>query len=113
VKSSPSGLLLLPKHREGLKEMLQPKRVKYRKAHRGHRRGTAQAGYAVLFGDFGLQAQGGAWLTARQIEAARRAIVHSVKRGGKVWIRVFPDKPVTSSLPRQEWAAARALSIIG
>ena len=76
--------------------MLQPKRGKYRKTHRGHRRGTAQAGYAVLFGDFGLQAQGGAWLTARQIEAARRAIVHSVKRGGKVWIRVFPDKPVTS-----------------
>jgi large subunit ribosomal protein L16 len=76
--------------------MLQPKRVKYRKAHRGRRRGTAQAGNNVLFGDFGLQAQGSAWLTARQIEAARRAIVHSVKRGGKVWIRVFPDKPVTS-----------------
>jgi large subunit ribosomal protein L16 len=76
--------------------MLQPKRVKYRKAHRGRRRGAAQAGNAVLFGDFGLQAQGVAWLTARQIEAARRAIVHSVKRGGKVWIRVFPDKPVTS-----------------
>jgi large subunit ribosomal protein L16 len=76
--------------------MLQPKRVKYRKAHRGHRRGTAQAGNAVIFGEFGLQAQGSAWLTSRQIEAARRAIVHSVKRGGKVWIRVFPDKPVTS-----------------
>lgn len=76
--------------------MLQPKRVKYRKAHRGHRRGTAQAGNTVIFGEFGLQAQGSAWLTSRQIEAARRAIVHSVKRGGKVWIRVFPDKPVTS-----------------
>ena len=76
--------------------MLQPRRVKYRKTHRGHRRGTAQAGNTVLFGDYGLQAQGRAWLTARQIEAARRAIVHSVKRGGKVWIRVFPDKPVTS-----------------
>jgi large subunit ribosomal protein L16 len=76
--------------------MLQPKRVKYRKVHRGHRRGNAQAGTAVLFGDFGLQAQGSAWLTSRQIEAARRAIVHSVKRGGKVWIRVFPDKPRTS-----------------
>ena len=75
--------------------MLQPKRVKYRKAHRGRRRGVAQAGNTVLFGDFGLQAEGSAWLTARQIEAARRAIVHSVKRGGKVWIRVFPDKPVT------------------
>jgi large subunit ribosomal protein L16 len=76
--------------------MLQPKRVKYRKAHRGHRRGTAQAGNAVIFGEFGLQAQESAWLTSRQIEAARRAIVHSVKRGGKVWIRVFPDKPVTA-----------------
>jgi large subunit ribosomal protein L16 len=76
--------------------MLQPKRVKYRKAHRGRRRGTAQAGNAVIFGDFGLQAQQSAWVTSRQIEAARRAIVHSVKRGGKVWIRVFPDKPVTA-----------------
>lgn len=76
--------------------MLQPKRVKYRKAHRGRRRGTAQAGNAVIFGDFGLQAQQSAWVTSRQIEAARRAIVHSVKRGGKVWIRVFPDKPATT-----------------
>jgi len=76
--------------------MLQPKRVKYRRAHRGHRRGTAQAGNVVIFGDFGLQAQESAWVTSRQIEAARRAIVHSVKRGGKVWIRVFPDKPVTA-----------------
>jgi len=76
--------------------MLQPKRVKYRKTHRGRRRGTAQAGNAVVFGEFGLQAQASAWLTSRQIEAARRAIVHSVKRGGKVWIRVFPDKSVTA-----------------
>jgi large subunit ribosomal protein L16 len=76
--------------------MLQPKRVKYRKTHKGRRRGNAQAGTDVIFGEFGLQAQDRAWLTARQIEAARRAIVHSVKRGGKVWIRVFPDKPVTS-----------------
>lgn len=76
--------------------MLQPKRVKYRKAHRGRRRGTAQAGNTVVFGEYGLQAQESAWLTSRQIEAARRAIVHSVKRGGKVWIRVFPDKPVTA-----------------
>jgi large subunit ribosomal protein L16 len=76
--------------------MLQPKRVKYRKTHKGHRRGTAQAGNTVIFGEFGLQAQESAWLTSRQIEAARRAIVHSVKRGGKVWIRVFPDKPRTS-----------------
>jgi large subunit ribosomal protein L16 len=76
--------------------MLQPKRVKYRKTHKGRRRGAAQADNAVTFGEFGLQAQERAWITARQIEAARRAIVHSVKRGGKVWIRIFPDKPVTS-----------------
>ncbi len=76
--------------------MLQPKRVKYRKAHRGHRRGVAHAGTALAFGEFGLKAQTRAWLTSRQIEAARRAITHHVKRGGQIWIRVFPDKPVTA-----------------
>jgi len=76
--------------------MLQPKRVKYRKAHRGHRRGIAIAGSEVTFGEFGLQALGNAWVDSRQIEAARRAITHAVKRGGKVWIRIFPDKPVTA-----------------
>ena len=75
--------------------MLQPKRVKYRKAQRGKRRGMAHAGNTVAFGDFGLQAQESEWITSRQIEAARRAIVHSVRRGGKVWIRIFPDKPFT------------------
>ncbi len=75
--------------------MLQPRRVKYRKQHRGRRRGTAQTGNTLSFGEFGLQAQGVAWITSRQIEAARRAIVRHVRRGGKVWIRVFPDKPVT------------------
>ncbi len=75
--------------------MLQPKRVKYRKTHKGHRRGRAQAGTAVIFGDFALQALGSAWITSRQIEAARRAITHHIRRGGKVWIRIFPDKPVT------------------
>ena len=75
--------------------MLQPKRVKYRKAHRGRRKGAAQAGNALSFGDFGLQAAEGSWITARQIEAARRAIVRHLRRGGKLWIRVFPDKPVT------------------
>jgi len=75
--------------------MLQPKRVKYRKSHKGHRRGKAQAGATVVFGEFGLQALDSAWITSRQIEAARRAIVHRVRRGGKVWIRIFPDKPVT------------------
>lgn len=76
--------------------MLQPKRVKHRKVHRGRRSGKATTGNTVAFGEFGLQAQEAAWITARQIEAARRAITHHMRRGGKVWIRVFPDKPATS-----------------
>ena len=75
--------------------MLQPKRVKYRKTHKGHRRGSAQAGNTVVFGDFALQALESAWVTNRQIEAARRAIARYIRRGGKIWIRIFPDKPVT------------------
>jgi large subunit ribosomal protein L16 len=75
--------------------MQQPKRVKYRKSHKGHRRGRAQAGNSIDFGDFGLQALESAWVTSRQIEAARRAITHYIRRGGNVWVRVFPDKPVT------------------
>ncbi len=75
--------------------MLQPKRVKFRKTHKGRRRGKAHLGNTVAFGDFGLQALESAWLTARQIEAARRAITHHVHRGGKIWVCVFPDKPVT------------------
>ena len=75
--------------------MLQPKRVKYRKSHRGSRKGKAQSGNTILFGEYGLQALECAWITSRQIEAARRAITRHVRRGGKVWIRIFPDKPVT------------------
>ena len=75
--------------------MLQPKRVKFRKAHKGRRRGRAHSGDTVIFGDFGLQAEGAAWVTARQIEAARRAMTHYVRRGGNIWIRIFPDKSVT------------------
>ena len=75
--------------------MLQPKRVKYRKIHRGRLKGKAQRGNYVVFGEFGLQAEEGAWITARQIEAARRAMVHYVRRGGQIWIRIFPDKAVT------------------
>ncbi len=75
--------------------MLQPKRVKYRKSHKGRRRGKANSGNTVVFGDYGLQAMEPAWLTARQIEAARRAITRHVRRGGNVWIRIFPDKPIT------------------
>jgi len=75
--------------------MLQPTRTKYRKQHKGRNRGLALRGSAVSFGEFGLKATARGRLTARQIEAARRAITRYVKRGGKVWIRVFPDKPVT------------------
>jgi large subunit ribosomal protein L16 len=75
--------------------MLQPKRVKYRKTHKGHRRGKAQSGNTVVFGDFALQAMAAAWISSQQIEAARRAITRYVRRGGKVWIRIFPDKSVT------------------
>ena len=75
--------------------MLQPKRVKFRKSHKGRRRGRAHSGDTIVFGDFGLEAEETAWITARQIEAARRAITHHVRRGGKIWIRIFPDKSVT------------------
>jgi large subunit ribosomal protein L16 len=75
--------------------MLMPKRVKYRKQMRGRMRGKASRGAEVHFGDFGLQAVEPGWVTARQIEAARRVMVRSMRRRGKVWIRVFPDKPIT------------------
>jgi large subunit ribosomal protein L16 len=75
--------------------MLMPKRVKYRKQMRGRRKGTELRGAAVQFGEFGLQALEPIWLTSRQIEAARRAMVRYIKRRGKIWIRVFPDKPIT------------------
>lgn len=75
--------------------MLMPKRVKYRKTHRGRMNGKAYRGSSIAFGEFGLQATQPAWVTSRQIEAARVAITRTIKRGGKVWIRVFPDKPIT------------------
>ena len=76
--------------------MLQPSRVKYRKVHRGDRRGLATRGSTIAFGEVGLQADEAVWLTARQIEAARRVIVRYLRRGGDMWIRVFPDKPLTA-----------------
>lgn len=75
--------------------MLQPRRVKYRKMMRGRLKGKAQAGNTVHFGEFGIKAMESAWVSARQIEAARRAITRRFRRGGQVWIRVFPDKPIT------------------
>lgn len=75
--------------------MLMPKKIKHRKVQRGKRRGKAWRGNTVVFGDFGLKATACGWMTARQVEAGRIAITRHVKRGGKVWIRVFPDKPIT------------------
>lgn len=75
--------------------MLQPKRTKFRKQFKGHNRGVATRGNKVSFGEFGLKAMDHARITARQIEAARRAISRYMKRGGKIWIRIFPDKPIT------------------
>ncbi|AXT45041.1 MULTISPECIES: 50S ribosomal protein L16 [Chromobacterium] len=76
--------------------MLQPTRLKYRKQHKGRNTGIATRGNKVSFGDFGLKAVGRGRLTARQIEAARRAMTRHIKRGGRIWIRIFPDKPITS-----------------
>ena len=75
--------------------MLSPKRVRYRKKQKGRRKGSAQRGSSVHFGEYGLQATASSWMTNRQIEAGRIAITRHMKRGGKVWIRVFPDKPIS------------------
>ena len=75
--------------------MLAPKKVKYRKMMKGRRKGTAWRGSTLAFGDFGLQATDRGWLTAREIEASRVALTRHIKRGGRVWVRVFPDKPLT------------------
>jgi large subunit ribosomal protein L16 len=75
--------------------MLLPKRVRHRKVHRGHRRGVATRGSSIAFGQFALQATEECWMSNRQIEAARRAMTRYVRRGGQIWIRVFPDKPIT------------------
>ena len=76
--------------------MLAPKKVKYRKQQRGRVRGNAQRGIALTFGDYGLKALERAWVTAREIEAARVALTRHVKRGGRIWVRVFPDKPISA-----------------
>lgn len=76
--------------------MLQPKRRKYIKEFRGRRRGLATRGNAISFGDFGMKAQEVAWVTSAQIESARRTITHGLRKGGRVWVRIFPDKPITS-----------------
>ncbi len=93
--------------------MLMPKRVKYRKAQRGRMKGKATRGNTVAFGDFGLKALEPHWITARQIEACRVALSRKMKRDGKIWIRIFPDKPVTKNLLKQEWVKERALPNFG
>ena len=90
--------------------MEQPKRVKYRKSQRGNRRGKARAGNTLDFGDYGMQALESAWVTAAQIEAARRAITRYIRRGGKVWIRVFPDKPVTKKPAETRMGSGKGLA---
>jgi large subunit ribosomal protein L16 len=89
--------------------MQQPKRVKYRKSQRGRRRGKAASGNTLDFGDFGLQALQSAWVTAAQIEAARRAITRHIRRGGKVWIRIFPDKPATKKPAETRMGSGKGL----
>lgn len=76
--------------------MLSPKRTKFRKQHRGRMRGSASKGNTIIFGEYALQASERRWITSRQIEATRRTITRYVKRGGKIWIRIFPDKPITA-----------------
>lgn len=87
--------------------MLEPKRTKFRKSFRGRRKGQAQRGSSLAFGEYGLKALGRGWLTSAQIEAGRRAITHSLKKGGRMWIRVFPDKPVTARAAGQRMGGGK------
>ncbi|MCH7905682.1 MAG: 50S ribosomal protein L16 [Armatimonadetes bacterium] len=88
--------------------MLMPKRTKFRKQHRGRMRGVSKGGTTVDFGDYGLMALQPSWITSRQIESARIAMTRHIKRGGKVWIRVFPDKPVTKKPLEQRMGKGKA-----
>ena len=89
--------------------MLQPKKVKYRRSFRGKRSGVATRGFSLEFGDYGMKSTQTAWITARQIESARRAMTHYTKRGGKLWIRVFPSKPVSKKPPEVRMGSGKAL----
>ena len=88
--------------------MLSPKRVKFRKQHRGRMRGVATRGNTIAFGQFALQAQECGWITSRQIEASRRAMTRYVKRGGQIWIRIFPDKSVTMRAAETRMGSVKA-----
>jgi large subunit ribosomal protein L16 len=87
--------------------MLTPKRAKFRKQFRGSRRGVSSRGVDVSFGEFGLRAMSNGWVSSRQIEAARRALTHYIKRGGRVWIRIFPDKPITKKPPETRMGSGK------
>lgn len=87
--------------------MLVPRRVKFRKQMRGTRTGVASRGTDLSFGDYGIQSLEGAWVSSRQIEAARRAITHYIARGGKVWIKIFPDKPITRKPPETRMGSGK------
>ena len=90
-----------------------PKRVKWRRPHRASLKGEAHKGTKVTYGEYGLQALEGAWITSRQIEAARIAMTRYIKRGGKVWIKIFPDKPEQQSLLKYVWVPGKVLLITG
>lgn len=87
--------------------MLSPKRAKHRKSFRGKRRGVSIRGSAVSFGEYGLRATTVGWVTSRQIEAARKALTHATRRGGRVWIRIFPDKPITKKPPETRMGSGK------
>lgn len=87
--------------------MLQPKKTKFRRMQKGRMKGLAQRGAELSFGSFGIKALESAWITGRQIEAARQAIVRQMKREGQVWIRIFPDKPITKNPPKCVWVRGK------
>ena len=89
--------------------MLQPKRVKYRRAFRGSRAGIATRGSSIKYGNFALKSLESGWLSARQIESARRAMTHYTKRGGRLWIRIFPDKPITKKPPETRMGSGKGM----
>lgn len=87
--------------------MLAPKRAKHRKTFRGKRRGLSTRGSTLAFGEFGLKAMESGWVSSRQIEASRRALTHHIRRGGRVWIRIFPDKPITKKPPETRMGSGK------
>lgn len=87
--------------------MLAPKRAKYRKAFRGKMRGVSIRGSELTFGEYGLKAASAGWVSSRQIEAARRALTHAIRRGGRIWIRIFPDKPITKKPPETRMGSGK------